>query len=195
MTTNPTYIFVAFAAVMIGLSCWSIIDKKAFLSRTGRMKRGVEVWTEPLPEETIRFLRIIPNNSIYGSKGAFLKKQNNAVLVQPHLTQFWLGISVRHRSRSFAYVAYIDIHSSEPTIQYRLSTFSFLSLLFGLFWTAMVVGASLLSQKLESLILLLFLSLFIVLGHTLQRRKILKFIQDIERLHIHVGNSSREVLE
>jgi hypothetical protein len=156
---------------------WRIVEFRFYLSRAGRMKRGVKVWVESLPTDMKLFLRSIPDNSTYRSAGAFLKKCNNAVLVQPYPIQMWLGMRMRRGAGGFPYVAYIDLGARKPKVQYRLPASS---LAFYVLWMAMIIYASM--QDLRVTIFVLLGAFLFVVRHLYQRKMIFELIRKCMRI-------------
>jgi hypothetical protein len=148
------------------------------MSRAGRIKRGVRIWAEPLPADMKLFLRSIPDNSIYRWAGAFLKKRNNAVLVQPYPIRKWLGIQERRGAGSLPYVAYIDLGTREQKVQYRLPVSG---LAFYVLWMAMAIYFSM--QDLRGTIVVLIGAFLFVVRHFYQRKMIFELIRKCMRVH------------
>jgi hypothetical protein len=164
---------IAIFIAMLAWPFWSILEMRSHVSRAGRMKRGVRIWAEPLPADIKRFLQRIPDDGIYGSAGAFLKKRDNTVLVQPHPMKTWWGIRVRvGKGGSLPYVAYIDLRTKEPKIQYRVPISSFL---FFVLWMTMAVYLSL--QEIWGVTFVVGGGLLLFVQHFRQRRVILGFIK------------------
>ena len=123
--------------IFLALAAWVLIANVECMflhvRYGGSMKRGVKVWSEILPKDMKRFLRYLPGDIVDDETGAFIRKENNVVLVQYYPTKkgwWWRS------SGAFPYVAYIDLRVKEPRIQYRIPISS---LPFVVLWIAMAV--------------------------------------------------------
>ena len=132
----------------------------------GSLKRGVKIWSEPLPEDMKHFLRYLPGDIVDDETGAFIRKENNTVLVQYLHTKKWW-----RKKGALPYVAYIDLRVREPRIQYRvpISPLPF----FILWMTAAVWGSF---QDLAALLFVVFGVALLYFSHTSQRKALLQFI-------------------
>lgn len=81
----------------------------------GRMKRGIPIGSEPLSSDMKRFFRRLHSDIVDEQTGAFIKKQENTILVQPSPTKNLLG-----RNFLLRYIAYADLRIKEPKLEYRI---------------------------------------------------------------------------
>ena len=90
----------------------------------GSLKWGIKVWSEPLPEDMKHFLQHLSDDIIDHETGAFIRKEQNVVLIQP--------VNIKGARRKWLwrrgvdyYVGYIDLRVKKPRVQYRAPFFSF----------------------------------------------------------------------
>ena len=147
---------------------WATIEGQSHFRYTGQMKRGARIWAEPLPTDMKRFLRLLSGDIIYEQTGAFIKKQDNTVLIQRVHTKPWWK-----RGRGLWYIAYVDLRVRESSIEYRLPISQTLGF-------AVSVGIGILTsfQDARATILVLLGLLLFSVGYVLERRRILKFVND-----------------
>lgn len=126
------------------------------------MKRGMKVWSEPLPPNVVRFLRRFPGESIDGKEGAFIRKHEDVVLVQHYPTETWWW---RWGNRGCpTYVGYIDLREKEPKLEYRAPVS-------GLLFVALWMGMAILISLYDVRAILMVLVAVLVLGGTWVEQK------------------------
>lgn len=157
----------------------------------GNLKRGIKIWSEPLPKDMKHYLQRLLDDVFDYETGAFIRKEQNIVLVQPYnikrARRWWY---LRGGSASF-YIGYIDLRVKEPRIQYRaplLSTLSF-TILTG-FPVAAFVATFAEGVSFQGILPLSFVTLIwglmFYIGHVIARDSVLRFIK--KKMH-----SSRQV--
>ncbi len=119
---RPDSFFYVIIAVMIASALWGIaseIEVYFFVRPDGAIKRGIGIGSEPLPFDQENFFRYLPDGVFKEPSGAFIKKTNDAVLVQNFPVKnaliMWFG-----RRRLPPCGAYIDLNASQPRIEYRI---------------------------------------------------------------------------
>ena len=137
----------------------------------GSMKRGVKIWSEILPEDMKRFLRRLSGDIFDEETGAFIRKENNVILVQcRHAKKWWQSKGI------FMYIAYIDLRVREPRIQYRVPISPFPFLILWMIGVAVAVWMSF--QDLTALLAAGLGVLMLYAIHILQRKEMLRFIRE-----------------
>lgn len=134
----------------------------------GKLKRGVKIWSELLSKDMTNFLRRLPGDFVDEETGAFIRKENNTVLIKHQHTKnirLWLNRS------ALLYVAYIDLRVKKPRIQYRIpiSTFLFLS-------TFIAIGAWIGYQQPSALVMLGLVLVILLAVYFDQRERIMRLI-------------------
>lgn len=141
---------------------WSYFETRCFWKYDGKMKRGMKVWSEPLPPNVVRFLRRFPGESIDGKEGAFIRKHEDVVLVQHYPTETWWW---RWGNRGCpTYVGYIDLREKEPKLEYRAPVS-------GLLFVALWMGMAILISLYDVRAILMVLVAVLVLGGTWVEQK------------------------
>jgi hypothetical protein len=138
---------------------WGVFDTYSLLKRTGKIKRGVKVWSEPLSESMRTFLESLTEDIIEERQFLFRKKvvgfikvENGEVLIQ-YRRKSW--------STSWPYVGYVNLRKANPVIEYRAS------LPMHLFLTPFIV----------SIVAIPFVGVLMVVNYLLERGAILSFIR------------------
>jgi hypothetical protein len=119
---GPDSFFYVIIAVIIASVIWGIASKIEvlfFVRPDGDVKRGIGIGSEPLPFDQENFFRYLPDGVFKDPSGAFIKKANDAVLVQHLPVKNALAIWFERR-RFPPCEAYIDLNASQPRIEYRL---------------------------------------------------------------------------
>ncbi len=111
-----------FVDVIIASAVWGLLSQVEiffFVRPRGSVKRGIGVGSEPLSFDRENFFRYLPDGVLDDPSGAFIKKADNAVLVQhfpvKKIFTMWFA-----RNASLPCVAYIDLNDSQPGIGYRI---------------------------------------------------------------------------
>ncbi|MBN1314492.1 MAG: hypothetical protein JXA42_03455 [Anaerolineales bacterium] len=172
MTINPL------STALIGLAIWLLVANIEILflhvRYRGSMKRGIKILSGNLPANVGRFLRNLQSDIHDGDSGAFIRKQNNLVLVQPfHTRPWWYHWVSQWRQGGFLpYVALIDLKPRQLRIQYRAPIFS-LPLI--LVWLAVI---SLVKFHPAITVLIVVTGLLMFIGnHMRQKSSIMAFIK------------------
>jgi len=166
----------------------------------GRLKRGIKVWSEPVSEDVKHYLQRLPDDIVDYETGAFIRKEQNVVLIQPfnikRARRQWLW----RKGISF-YTGYIDLRVKEPRIQYRAPFFSFtlfFTTLTGFLATAFLAafaeGISFRGILILSFVTLI-LGLIFYIGHVVQRDSVLRFIKKKMRSSQQIGSRSQAELQ
>ena len=159
--------------ILITITTWAIIVSLECMflhvRQGGRLKRGIKIWSEPLPQDMKHFLRRLPYDLVNDDEtGAFIRKENNAILVQYlHTNKFW------SKKATPPYVAYIDLRARNPRIQYRIPISP---LPFFVLWFSIAIWGSF--QYLEALPFAVLGIVMLYISHTIQRKRILRFIEE-----------------
>ena len=170
----------------------------------GRLKRGIKVWSEPVSEDVKHYLQRLPDDIVDYETGAFIRKEQNVVLIQPYNIKrarrwWWL----RHSSSSF-YIGYIDLRVKEPRIQYRAPALSFTSgftLLTGFLVAAFMETFATFAEEasFQGILILSFVTLILGLicyfGHVIQRDRVLRFVKKKMRSSQQAGSRSQTELQ
>ena len=162
--------FAPFIAIVFAWAIWALgatVEYDTHVKFEGKMKRGIRIWSEPLPVDVERFLRDLPRSILSTRTGRFVRKQADIVLIQGIRVQPWYW----RRWSGTPCVAYVDLHNEVPRIEYRdpISTTLFSAILIG-----MAIWASFL--YVTALIMVLIGLLMFVVPFLIQRRQILGFI-------------------
>jgi hypothetical protein len=150
-------------------STWAIwafgaaVEYDTHVKFEGKLKRGIRIWSEPLPGDMERFLGNLPRSILSTKTGRFIKRQDDAILIQ--------GVRLGRWRRGTPCIAYVDLQKEEPKIEYRnpISTTLFFVALIG-----MAIWASFL--HVTSLIAVLISLLMLAVPFLVQKRQILNFI-------------------
>ncbi len=105
--------------IFLGIFIWGILDTTFLLKRTGKIKRGIKIWSEPLPATMHTFLENLTDEIIekrkylfFSSVVGFILAKNGEVLIQ-YRRKGW--------GTSWPYVGYVDLRQTDPRIEYRVS--------------------------------------------------------------------------
>ncbi len=100
---------LAIVIVWISLSLWAGTDMNSLLAYdTADFKRGMLVWSRPLPEDIKQFLLELPHDIV--TPEGFIKSNGTQVLIYAQ---------ERHNGRVQPYIAYVDLETDDPHIEYR----------------------------------------------------------------------------
>ena len=162
----PGLLAVAGMLAYVVLIIWIAVEYYTYIKFEGKIKRGIRMRSEPLPNDVERFLQELPRSILSTKTGRFIKKQGNTVLIQ--------GIRVRpwwRRVRTTPCVAYIDLRKEKPRIEYR---YPISTTLFWIVWTGTAICMSVVDAAVLVFVLM-GLSAFVV-PPFIQRRQILRFV-------------------
>jgi hypothetical protein len=105
--------------LLLGIFVWGVIDTFFLVKRAGKIKRGIKIWSEPLPAATRVFLERLTQEIVEERTllfrpivVGFIKVENGEVLIQ-YRRKNW--------STSWPYVGYVDLQKAIPVIEYRAS--------------------------------------------------------------------------
>lgn len=111
-------IFPLFVFMMI-LTIWGMIDTVFIIRLSGKMKRGVRLFTKPLPEPTKQFLQSLATDVVVKRKMligeatvGFIRVQGNERLIQSRKPRW---------RTSWPYLVYVDLNELTPVLEYRAS--------------------------------------------------------------------------
>lgn len=139
--------------VLVALFCvWFMVEAFLLTFYQGPLKRGVPVWKEFLSPDRVAFLRSLPSE--YQNSRGFIKSNGEEILVRAQ-DPFWRTV--------FPYIAYIDLRSPNPKIEYRTS-------LSGLLIFVPFIASTLLAP---------FAVFMLVFNGLMERRAINNFIQRV----------------
>ncbi|MFN8453103.1 MAG: hypothetical protein U0401_00265 [Anaerolineae bacterium] len=103
---------------LLGIFVWGVIDTAFLIKRTGKIKRGIRVWSEPLSPSMRAFLEgltedIVEERQLFFRKVkvGFIRVENGEAVIQ-YRRKYW--------STSWPYVGYVDLRKVGP-IEYRAS--------------------------------------------------------------------------
>ena len=119
---GPEAFFYLIIAAVVVWNVWWIISKIEvffFIRPKGSVKRGIGIGSEPMSLDQENFFRYLPDGVLDDSSGAFIKKADNAVLVQNLPAKGVLTMLLGRRA-SLPCVAYIDLNGGQPRIEYRI---------------------------------------------------------------------------
>jgi hypothetical protein len=159
---------IPFIAIAFAWAVWAFgaaVEYDTHVKFEGKIKRGIRIWSEPLPVDIERFLRNLSRSILSTRTGRFIRKQDNAVLVQASRVRSWLRIW------RWPCVAYIDLGNEEPRIEYRspISITLFFAMLTGIaIWVNF--------RTIAALIAVLIGPSMVVVPMLFQRRQILDFV-------------------
>ncbi len=115
------FIYLVIATVIVWNVWWIIsrIEVFFFVRPKGSVKRGIGIGSDPMSLDQENFFRYLPDGVLDDPSGAFIKKADNAVLVQNLPAQGALTMLLGRRT-SLPCVAYIDLNGGQPRIEYRI---------------------------------------------------------------------------
>lgn len=126
LLSDPDFWIIGFW-IMIGIFIWGIVDMNYLIRPAGKIKRGVRIWSEPLPPEICDYLRKLAGSMEAGPKASsqargisFIRVEEEKVLVRCQRPKW---------RTSWPYVGYIDLTKEEPVVEYRASLPTLLLLL------------------------------------------------------------------
>jgi hypothetical protein len=128
---------------------WAYLDLVSLTRWSGKIKRGIRVWEEPIPDLTYNFLRSLREDIKDGTSFIRVGQEGAVVFAFP-----------RRFATSIPYVGYVDFTKDVPKIQYRSTLPPLLSLI----------------PFIISLVLLPFVAVVLIANHLVLRRAILSFI-------------------
>jgi hypothetical protein len=142
----------------------------------GKMKRGMGIFSERLPDEIKEFFYQLQNDIYYEDTGVFIKKRDDEVLVQ----YFPIKKSWRHQLKgggAMLYVGYINLSARTIKLQYRISISPLLLFLaIGILFLSVVDWNSVFQLD-----MVIFIGIVLLVGvfiHLYQREKVLEFIRE-----------------
>jgi len=118
----PKILGFLFFVGTVGAAFWAIADVQKFMSFKGEVKRGIKVSSKPLSGKLRHYLESLSEDIVeyretaFGKEiSAFIRKQNREVLV---CAKQWHGLGYR---RSWPFVGYVNLSSSNPMLEFRSS--------------------------------------------------------------------------
>lgn len=143
------------------------VEFASMLARTDRLRWGVRLFSEPLPEDMRVFFTELTDDYVEAETGAFIRKRSNKILVQ--YLRFRKYMLERNE---FTLLAWADLAQHSPKLEYR-APFSFLLLV------ALFLGMGVWYSIQESALLILWGAVIVVwyLSFRYQKRRIADFVK------------------
>jgi len=98
------------------------VDRWYLLRYEGNIKRGLKIWSKPLPLNNLTYLNALEEDVVElyfddapQKKAAFIRKSNQEVVINYR--------TLYTTSNLWAYVGYVDLRSRHPRLEFRNSFF------------------------------------------------------------------------
>ena len=171
------FLFYAFAVIVVIL--WSSYDQRRFTRFEGNIKRGMMIWSDPLPWETRQFLESMSTPIRYDQ--SFIREEGREILISEEESK-WSLFSWRTK---WVYVAYINLNSPESRIEFRMPWSSLISMVLQVLFVGILFSGSpfghisIFSLARIGCFLLIFLAILAVLipiNHYRERKRLLDIL-------------------
>ena len=168
---------IATAALFVLCIVLSVTEGIRFMGYDGKMKRGVRVGSQPLPEHIVRFLRRLSDDVC--EDNGFIRKSDNAVLIKPFA-------GFRFRKFGFPYLAYIDLNREKPRLEHRVSIslvlwcFLIAILLLGAIW---LTSTSENTDAVGEILAFVFFTGVLVVSNAISTARTQRFIEKVMQTH------------
>jgi hypothetical protein len=168
--------YLIFGLFILGGLIPAFLEARRFIRYDGKMKRGLRIDAESLSKDMEDFLRRLSKDVVSDETSAFIKKRDQAVLVQP-IPRFF------YRNLGIWYVGYVDLSAEEPSIEYRMpiSVAPYLAIFMGLTLLGLVIGPP--GKTISAIIFITFLAVWSSIAHAASKRVVLRFIE--KTMHTH----------
>src|SRR5690606_2536354 len=129
---------------------FSIFEARHFIEYEGSMKRGMKIGSEFLSEDMIRYFRNFSSDVTSDETKAFIKKEDQTVLIQP-IPYFF------HKNLGLWYIGVIDLSKRRLKLTYYtpISGVVFIILLISMFGYQLVIGTE--SEIFRSFCMVIFI--------------------------------------
>jgi hypothetical protein len=160
------YLFFAFIICLI----FQKIESYHFIQYDGEMIRGIKIDSEFLSAETIHYLRNLQSDIVEVETKAFIRKENQIVLIQPisHLFQGNLG---------FRYIGLVDLSERRPQIAYHVSLLDIIVIIIlaSILIYNLFTGNS--DKAISTISILIFLPIFYTVAHPFSKKVVKKYLE------------------
>jgi hypothetical protein len=102
------YLFIIFIICVI----FALYESHRFIQYNGKMRRGIKIGSEFLSPEMFHYLRNLKSDIVEEEMRAFIRKENQIVLIQP-ISYFF------QRNLGFWYIGLVDLSTRRPRIAYH----------------------------------------------------------------------------
>jgi hypothetical protein len=160
------FLFVAFL-ICIPLS---LFEAYRFIRFDGNMKRGIKIGTDFLSFEIVEKLRSLKSDIVEEDTKAFIRKENQVVLIQPISHLF-------HRNLGFWYIGLVDLSARRPRIAFY-TPFSAIIIVTILLITAaneLYTGSS--DNMFGAACGLTLIPIFYLIAHPFSKNVVLKYVE------------------
>ena len=160
-----------FILVLIaGCVIFAFYDSYRFIQYDGEMKRGIKIGSEFLSPEIIDHLRKLSSDVVSEETKAFIRKQNQIVLIQPIASTF-------QRNLGFWYIGFVDLSARRTRINYHtpISAVVILALILGSIIFQVFNGSSI--EMIRAVFVLVFVTPFLGIAHATSKRVVKKYIE------------------
>mgnify|MGYP001564506034 CR=1 FL=1 len=156
--------------VFIMCVLFAFYESYRFIQYDGKMKRGIKLGSEFPPTEIIHYLRNLKSDIVEAETRAFIRKENQVVLIQP-ISHFF------QRNLGFWYIGLVDLSTTRPRVDYYtpLSAIMMIVALAGLFVYQLFTGAS--DESISTICVLIFLPIFYAIAHPFSKKVVIKYIE------------------
>jgi hypothetical protein len=135
------------------------------------MKRGIKIGSERLPTHLEYYLRSLSSDIFREETLAFIKKQNEIVLIQPIP-------SLLHHNIGLWYTGFVDLSAGNSRLDYRtpISGILWLVLLVSMFVFRLLSGSP--NEMISAICVLVVLIPILVIAHGMSKRTVLKYVEN-----------------
>ena len=149
---------------------FAFYESYRFIQYDGKIKRGIKIGSEFLSAEIIQYLRNLKSDIIDEETRAFIRKEDQVVLVQP-ISHFF------QRNLGFWYVGLVDLSTRRPQIAYYtpLSAIIMIVVLASMFVYQLFTGTS--DEAISTICVLIFLPIFFAVAHPFSKKVVIKYIE------------------
>lgn len=150
---------------------FTVFDANRFIAYEGNMKRGIKMGSDFVSEEIDYYLRNLSFDITSDETKAFIRKENQTVLIQP-ITSFF------HRNLGLWYIGIVDLSKRRLKITYYtpFSGILFITILVSMFAYQLFTGSE--SEILSSFCIVVFIPFFYLIAHPFSKRVVLKYIEE-----------------
>ena len=156
--------------LIVGCVIFAFYDSYRFIQYDGEMKRGVKIGSEFLSPKIIDYLHKLSSDIVSEETKAFIRKQNQTVLIQPIA-------STSQRNIGFWYIGLVDLSARRTRINYHtpISALVILAIILGMFIFQVFNGSYI--EMIRAIFVLVFIIPFLGIAHAISKKVVLKYIE------------------
>lgn len=148
----------------------SFFEAYRFIRFDGNMKRGIKIGTDFLSFEIVENLRTLKSDIVEEDTKAFIRKENQMVLIQPISHLF-------HRNFGFWYIGLVDLSVRRPRIAFYTPVSGIIIVAILIFTAANELYAGSSDNMFGAACGLILIPVFYLIAHPFSKNVVLKYVE------------------